>query len=283
MRRTGLAALAIVSLLTACSGPNPAPSTTGAGSTSPPIAGEVATVVRVFDGDSMEVDLGGEIVEVRLLGINAPERSECHGAVARDRLRELIDGKAIVLQAEGEDADRLDRLLRTVFVSGESVNETIVAEGHALAIQGGEPAEESLTELSDRAYADRVGMWAPDACGESTPPRIRIVDVRYDPPGRDSENREEEWIVVANDSAGPVDMSGWIVRDESSTHRYQFPGGTALGAGDELRIRTGCGDDRGSDHYWCAEDAVWSNGGDTVILQTAAGTVVDRLRYAGDF
>lgn len=89
--------------------------------------------------------------------------------------------------------------------------------------------------------------------------------------------------MIGNDSDDVVDLSGWILRDESSSHRFEFPLGERLEPGQNLTIRTGCGNDRGEDRYWCAEDAVWSNGGDTVILQTAAGTVVDRARYPGDF
>lgn len=285
MKRLWPAGLTLILLFTACSDAQPAvPTSDGSPTTTIAIGGDEATVVRVFDGDSMEVDLEGEIVEVRMLGINAPEGSECHGDVARDRLRELIDGEDVLLRADGEDAeDRFGRLLRTVYVVGKSANETMVGEGHALALQSGDPVEGRLTELSDQAYVDRVGMWAPDACGGSTPPLIRILDVEYDPAGRDWENTEEEWIVVLNDDDAAIDMSGWILRDESSTHRYEFANGEIIEPGAELRVRTGCGDDRSEDRYWCAGDAVWSNGGDTVILQTAAGTVVDRLRYAGDY
>jgi len=285
MKRLSATGLTLIMLLTACSDAQPAaPTTDGSPATTTALDGDEATVVRVFDGDSMEVDLEGKTVEVRMLGINAPEGSECHGDVARDRLRELIDGEDVLLRADGEDTeDRFGRLLRTVYVAGESAGETMVGEGHALALQNGDPIEGRLADLSDQAFADRLGMWAPDACGESTPPLIRILDVEYDPPGRDWENREEEWIVILNDDAAPIDISGWILRDESSTHRYEFTNGEIIEPGAELRVRTGCGEDRSEDRYWCADDAVWSNGGDTVILQTSAGTVVDRLRYAGDY
>lgn len=246
--------------------------------------GDLASVVRVFDGDSFEAEVDGKPVEVRMLGINAPEGFECHGDAAGDHLRDLIEGEDVVLVAEGGDSDdRFGRILRSVYTSELFVNAEMVAEGLALALQGGAPQEELLVELGDIAYANGVGMWAPDACGESGFPVVTILDVEYDPPGRDSENKENEWVVVRNDSGDEVDLSGWILRDESSSHRYEFDPGERLAAGDELRIRTGCGSDAAADRYWCSNDAVWSNGGDTAILTTAAGTVVDRFRYPGDF
>jgi len=287
-------ALAALSLTAAaCTGTATPPGTTVAGpartapATSVTVvvpAGDEAVVTRVFDGDSFEAEIDGREVEVRMLGINAPERDECHGDVARGRLRDLIEDASVTLVDDGEDTDdRFGRLLRSVYTTDSFVNATMVAEGHALALQSGDPQESRLVELSAAAYDAQLGMWAPDACDDTNLPDIRIVEIEYDPPGRDFENKTEEWVVVRNIGETPVDLGGWIIRDESSTHRYEFPAGENLPAGDELRIRTGCGDDRRSDRYWCADDAVWSNGGDTVILQTAAGTVIDRALYEGDF
>jgi hypothetical protein len=126
-------------------------------------------------------------------------------------------------------------------------------------------------------------MWSPDACDETVDATISVTEVEYDPKGRDWENKTEEWVVIHNDGVTAVDMTDWILRDESSTHRYEFPAGVTLMPDDELRIRTGCGDDHRGDVYWCADDAVWSNGGDTAILQSPTGTVIDRVRYDGDY
>ena len=45
--------------------------------------------------------------------------------------------------------------------------------------------------------------------------------------------------------------------------------GTYLGGSDGDGVR-----------YWCSDSAVWSNGGDTVILQDPLGNVVARWVYA---
>ncbi|NIR38769.1 MAG: lamin tail domain-containing protein [Actinobacteria bacterium] len=44
-------------------------------------------------------------------------------------------------------------------------------------------------------------------------------------------------------------------------------------------MRTGCGSDGGGELHWCADGPVWSNGGDTVILQDTFGNVVAQRRY----
>lgn len=290
--RRNLSLTLVAALMTAACGSAARSTTTGVsvGSvTAPPTtvatpAGDEASIVHVFDGDSFEAEVNGKIVEVRMLGINAPEGFECHGDAARNRLRELLEDTTITLVPDGEDdTDRFGRLLRSVYAGGSFINATMVGEGHAVALQGGDPEEATLVALSDEAFAGALGMWAPDACDETIEATVRITEVEYDPAGRDWENKTEEWIVVRNEGATAVSMARWILRDESSTHRYEFPDDASLEGGDRLRVRTGCGDDRGGDLYWCADDAVWSNGGDTVILQTAAGTVVDRVRYDGDY
>ncbi len=290
MRRTLLLVVATVLPVTACgAGARTPPSAESAPSTVAPStvatpSGDIGTVVRVIDGDSFEAEVNGRVVEVRMLGINAPEGSECHGDAARSRLDDLLEDAGLTLvQDGGDDTDRFGRMLRSVYAAGAFINATMVAEGHAVALQGGDPNEAVMVELSDAAFAAGRGMWSPDACDETVDTTIRITEVEYDPAGRDWENKSAEWVVVRNDGDSAVDMSAWILRDESSTHRYSFPGEVTLTPGAELRVRTGCGDDGDGDLYWCADDAVWSNGGDTVILQTSAGTVIDRVRYDGDY
>jgi micrococcal nuclease len=258
----------------------------GGAPASPPAAGppgaESVTVLAVLDGDSIAVERDERRTEVRLAGINAPEADECHGDVSRTMLEGLIgDAEAILVAVAGEDdTDQFGRLLRNVWVGDTWLNETLVRRGAALAVQAGSPSEADLVAAEEDAWGDGAGMWAPDACGD-VPPGVQVTEVSYDPPGSDRENAAEEFVLLRNDGTEPVDLSGWIVRDESSQHRYRFPEGTVLAPGEGIRLRSGCGSDDGLDRYWCAGDAVWSNRGDTVLLQTPAGTVASRYKYAG--
>ncbi len=283
MRRL-LTAIAFVLAATSCAadGADPAITSVPAGEDGIP-AGEVVAIQAVLDGDSLAVERNGQRTEVRLAGINAPEADECHGDAARSALAGIIgDGPVTLVPVAGEDdEDQFGRLLRNVWSGDTWVNEAMVDQGHALGLHTGTGDEEVLLAASERAWQGRLGMWDDGVCGGSVP-GIEIGDVRFDPPGRDRDNAVEEFVLVTNAGEGPVAVGGWIVRDESSQHRYRFPELT-LEPGDGVRVRSGCGADEGRDLYWCAGDAVWSNGGDTVILQTGGGSVVDRLTYAGDF
>lgn len=104
-----------------------------------------AIVRSVYDGDTLtvDIDLGmhnwvhGE--KLRLLRINAPELkgpTRTAGAAARDFLRSLVDGKAIVIETYKDDKEKYGRYLAEVWVQDDgeryfNVNDRMVKEGHA--------------------------------------------------------------------------------------------------------------------------------------------------------
>jgi micrococcal nuclease len=283
---------AVAALILAACSAGAATSTSGAvtdptspsatASTIAPSPGTPAEVIRIFDGDSLLVAINSEEVEVRLLGVNAPESSECHGAASRTALQQLLGSGDLRLVADTEETDQYGRLLRYLFVGGTNVNLALLAGGDAVAVQSGHTANAEFVAASDAAAAARLGMWAPDACGNQAPPAgVAIVGYDYDPPGPDGESINEEWVGIANQSGAPVDMGEWILRDESTQHRFSFPAGFSLAPDSEVAVRTGCGTDTSTDLFWCADGPVWSNAGDTVILELPDGTVVARDRYSG--
>jgi competence protein ComEC len=112
---------------------------------------------------------------------------------------------------------------------------------------------------------------------------VRIDRYEYDPAGSDTENANDEWVVLANRDKDTVMLGGWILRDESTQNRFVLPDGFRLSHGDEVKIHSGCGIATATDLYWCAADPVWSNGGDTIILQLPDGTIVAWEQFDGKF
>ena len=104
-----------------------------------PSRSETATVVRVIDGDTIEVDLDGWRYTVRYIGINTPETNrpsrgvEFYGPEASARNRELVEGKTVRMEFDVSSTDRFDRLLGYVYVDDEMVNATLISEGFAVA------------------------------------------------------------------------------------------------------------------------------------------------------
>jgi endonuclease YncB( thermonuclease family) len=278
MRRTILALLLFV--LPACDGPGELTVAADSSATKP---GESVQLVAVLDGDSFVARRAdGTEAEVRLLGINAPEGDECLGDDARNALQQLLGADSIRLTAGPEESDQFGRLLRYVATSTVDVNLAQLEAGLAIAMQTGHEREADFLDASQAAVRDGRGMWAMNACGPPAP-QVAIVDYVYDPPGRDEEHTPGEWVALVNESPDPIDFGGWTLRDESTQNRFRFPAGVIVHPGQEIVIRSGCGDNDAEQVYWCAPSPVWSNGGDTIMLLDRNGTIVTWERYLGNF
>jgi|TARA_R100000081_G_C4811193_1_gene171276 micrococcal nuclease len=100
-----------------------------------------ATVVKVYDGDTItvDIDLGFGIVlrkqKIRLYGVNTPEvRGEEKelGKKVRDLLREKILGETIIVKTIKDKKGKYGRWLGTIFHQEENINDWLLNEGHAL-------------------------------------------------------------------------------------------------------------------------------------------------------
>ncbi|MEE8527610.1 MAG: thermonuclease family protein [Gammaproteobacteria bacterium] len=117
-------------------------------------------VKEVFDGDSfvMETTLGDEI-QVRLFGIDAPERDQPYAESARKALTDLIVHERI--RVESVDVDRFGRQVARAFRLGDGldVNAEMVKQGHAWVYRQ-YTREKKLYELESAARAQQRGLWA---------------------------------------------------------------------------------------------------------------------------
>jgi micrococcal nuclease len=237
-------------------------------------------VLEVRDGDTLLVALDEGEEEVRLLGINAPEHDECFGEEALAALAGFLSAGEVRLEI-GDERDQYGRLLAYVYAGGALVNLALVEDGFALALQDDHPRRADFLRADERAYTGSLGLWAADACGPPSSAPVTILDVSYDPAGPDGDDLNGEWVLLGDLGDQDADLSGWVLRDESSRNRYAFPAGTVLAPGGQVRIHSGCGVNSPTDLYWCADGPVWNNAGDTTLLLDPRGNVAGRLRYAG--
>jgi micrococcal nuclease len=99
--------------------------------------GEPAIVTRVIDGDTIEVDLDGEIVDVRLIGIDTPETVDpsepvgCYGPAASHFTTKMLEGQGVGIEFDVERLDRYGRTLAYVWLGDELFNEVLVSRGFA--------------------------------------------------------------------------------------------------------------------------------------------------------
>lgn len=126
-------------------------------------AAETATVLYVFDGDTIEVDVAGITERVRLIGINAPEIGECWVDEARNSLTDLLrEGTEVAMTTDVSDRDQYGRLLRYLWLGTMSVNEELVRRGDAESRRY--PPDTALSDRFDTAEEeardDSRGLWS---------------------------------------------------------------------------------------------------------------------------
>ncbi len=136
--------------------------------------GHIATVTRVLDGDTIEIDIpdgATPVTRIRLWGVDAPEIAhdaasfDAHfGREAADFVEEhYLDEKVVIyLDPNRANRDRYGRLLAYVMKksTGEWLNETLLEEGFAYA----DPRFEHVMKMNciameRRAEKAKSGLW----------------------------------------------------------------------------------------------------------------------------
>jgi micrococcal nuclease len=130
-----------------------------------PTGAERAQVVRVVDGDTVELSDGRT---VRLLGLDTPETHnpgmtgpQPLGEVATRRLRALVEGTSVDLEAERTDRDHYGRLLRHLWLGRTLVAELLLREGlgRAYIMPPDTRHAARLRAAEAEARAAKRGLW----------------------------------------------------------------------------------------------------------------------------
>ncbi|HEU4977320.1 MAG TPA: thermonuclease family protein [Solirubrobacteraceae bacterium] len=136
-------------------------------------ASGVGRVVRVVDGDTIVVRLGGRYEKVRYIGMDTPESVkpgvpvQCYAKRASHENARLVAGRRVRLVVGDEPRDRYGRLLAYVYRAsdGRFVNAALVSGGFArtLTIPPNDRFAPRLAALQHAAQAAGRGLW--HACG----------------------------------------------------------------------------------------------------------------------
>jgi micrococcal nuclease len=126
-----------------------------------------ALVVRVVDGDTIEARIGGEVEDVRYIGLDTPETVkpdapvECFGPAASAFNHRLVEGRRLRLVFGVERRDPYDRLLAYAYLGPRFVNAILVRRGLArtLTIPPNDRFAPLLRELELGAARAGRGLW----------------------------------------------------------------------------------------------------------------------------
>lgn len=175
LRRVAIAWLAAIALaLTGCAGRSPVNEVNaeldGIFQRYPELKNRpyaMMNVKRVVDGDTFETD---KKEKVRLIGVNTPESVkpntpvQAYAKEASNFTRGKLAGKTVIAFADVEDKDKYGRLLRYVFLKGETVmfNETLLAEGYAnaMTVPPNVMFSKRFVKIEKEARESKKGLWA---------------------------------------------------------------------------------------------------------------------------
>lgn len=125
-------------------------------------------VIRIADGDTFTLSVGGRQEKIRMASIDAPELTKSHeqpgqplAQASKDALAKLIAGKTLTLDCY--ERDRYDRNVCDVPLnSGRTANQQQVASGMAWANTEGRGKfmrDAALQELQEQARQAKLGIW----------------------------------------------------------------------------------------------------------------------------
>lgn len=151
-----------------------------------------ATVTRVIDGDTVEVEFQNDETDtIRLIGVDTPETTLSRtdpaefegipttqagkdhlynwGQRASDFATEQLSGQEIrvVTDGEGDRRGSFGRLLAYIYTDGENFNRQLLDQGYARLYDSEFSLREEFESVEAQAQSNNVGLW--DFEGESTP------------------------------------------------------------------------------------------------------------------
>jgi micrococcal nuclease len=198
-----------------------------------------ATVIKIVDGDTIDVDISGNQFTVRYIGIDTPETNDPKGPEATKRNTELIAGKQITLVKDVSEVDRYNRLLRYIFVGSVFVNETLVKEGYAYA--KAYPPDTSCHDVFSAVQAEAktksLGLWLDTRTVKLPTPQAPVTSSESCPQG-------------CLEQKPGCDIKGNINSDDVKI--YHVPGGSSYS---KTKI-----DPSKGERWFCTADEAVANG-----------------------
>ena len=228
---------------------------------------QIYNISRVIDGDTFVLENNETI---RLIGINTPERGESYYEEAKNRLRELVEGKQVILEDDVDNRDAYGRLLRYAYVNGAFVNLIMVQEGYARAYpyRNNLRHVEEFADAEERARNSRLRIWLFFK-------NLRINEIMYNPSGTDD---NKEYIELFLDNV--INLENYVIQDgnsEDSLGLLQFTNSSYA-----LIVEEGF-------DYAGINASVYSagitignnlnNDGDMIIIKYSQGDIIDVMHY----
>ncbi len=147
---------------------------TGCQSTTQP-QGLKVRVKQVISGQTIEVVSNDKTMQVRLIGIDAPDlQQQPHGQAAKAFLTEIIASKEVILELDEQKQDEFGRYLAYVW-SDRLINEYLLKQGVVIVAMKSpnHKYDTRLIRAQEWARLQEQGIWNPKQPLTMTPAEFR--------------------------------------------------------------------------------------------------------------
>lgn len=117
-------------------------------------------VVKVLDGDTLQVKKGKKIIKIRLYGVDCPEKKQRYGAEATACAAKLFLNKKV--RVEAVHTDQYGRTVALVSAGRKMLNRELVRAGYAWVYPAyckKQPLCTELNKLEAKAKKKKNGLW----------------------------------------------------------------------------------------------------------------------------
>jgi micrococcal nuclease len=132
-------------------------------------------VIKVIDGDTLDISIDNKTVKVRVIGLNTPETVdprkpvECFGKQASAEALKVLQNKKVYLESDDsqQNRDKYDRLLRYVWLeNGTNFSKYMIENGFGYEYTYDIPYkyQEEFNQAQKTAETAKTGLWADSAC-----------------------------------------------------------------------------------------------------------------------
>ncbi|EFX2455271.1 hypothetical protein EY466_17235 [Shigella sonnei] len=115
-------------------------------------------VIRVLDGDTIEVLQDKKPVRIRLANIDAPEKKQAFGSWSTSQLKTLVAGKQVTISYSHKD--RYGRIIGQVFTTNGTDASRFMVQSGAAWVYERYNTDKSLPALQREAQEQKRGLWA---------------------------------------------------------------------------------------------------------------------------
>lgn len=130
---------------------------------------ELYDVLKVVDGDTIQIRFNGKKERLRLIGIDTPEsvhpdetKNTENGKKASEYAKSLLEGKKVKLEFDVEERDQYGRLLAYVYVDEIMINKKLIEDGYAQleTVPPNVKYVEDFKALLKEAKQAKRGLWS---------------------------------------------------------------------------------------------------------------------------